>query len=382
MRDYAILLLDADGIITYWGEGARLMKRWTSAEAVGAHLRMFYLDGGSEDGTAEDHLITAAAHGESVSEGRRVRGDGTMFWADATLTALREADGTLLGFAKVTRDLTTRRAADAALLAATAAQHAAEAVSAAKSEFVATMSHEVRTPINALLGYADLLDLGVEGPLTDGQHVYVERLRTSAHHLLDLVEDVLDLARIDAGALPLEHALGRVGDVVVAALALVEPQARQRGLELVQDLGTQADGLSYWGEAKRVRQILVNLLANAVKFAQSRDGTPGRITVSVGADTEPPTGVELAGTGPWVYIRVEDSGPGIAASQLDTIFEPFAQVDRRSNNPVEGAGLGLTISRRLARRMGGDISVRSTVGVGSAFVVWLQVAPLRTDGRA
>jgi PAS domain S-box-containing protein len=102
VRDYAVFLLDADGVITYWGEGARLMKWWTVDEAVGGHLRMLYPDGGAEDGTAEDHLTAAAHHGESVSEGRRVRGDGSTFWAGATLTALREADGTLIGFAKVT----------------------------------------------------------------------------------------------------------------------------------------------------------------------------------------------------------------------------------------------------------------------------------------
>jgi signal transduction histidine kinase len=171
--------------------------------------------------------------------------------------------------------------------------------------------------------------------------------------------------------------------VVAAALALVEPQARQRGLELVQDLRTQAEGLSYWGDEGRVRQILVNLLANAVKFVQPRAGAPGRVTVSAGAATEPAADVALPGAGPWVYVRVEDTGPGIAQEQLDAIFEPFVQVGRRSNNPVGGAGLGLTISRRLARRMGGEISVESTVGVGSAFVVWLPEAPLeslRTGG--
>jgi PAS domain S-box-containing protein len=114
VRDYAIFLMDPDGIIRFWGEGARLMKRWTRREAEGGHLRMLYPDGGADDGTAEDHLRDAAAHGESVSDGRRVRGDGTTFWAHITLTALRGDDGALLGFAKVTRDLSAQRAADEA----------------------------------------------------------------------------------------------------------------------------------------------------------------------------------------------------------------------------------------------------------------------------
>ena len=120
VRDYAVFLMDADGIIRYWGEGAHLMKRWTREEAEGGHLRLLYPDGGAEDGTAEDHLREAAAKGESVSEGHRVRGDGTTFWAHITLTALISDDGILLGFAKVTRDITVRHAAEAAFALTTA----------------------------------------------------------------------------------------------------------------------------------------------------------------------------------------------------------------------------------------------------------------------
>jgi PAS domain S-box-containing protein len=114
VRDYAVFLMDADGIIRFWGEGAHLMKRWSKEEAEGAHLRLLYLDGGSEDGTAEFHLRDAVEHGESVSEGQRVRGDGKTFWARITLTALRDEEGKLLGFAKVTIDMTAQRAEDAA----------------------------------------------------------------------------------------------------------------------------------------------------------------------------------------------------------------------------------------------------------------------------
>ncbi|HEX8316828.1 PAS domain S-box protein [Longimicrobium sp.] len=121
VRDYAIFLLDRDGVIRFWGEGAHLMKWWTKEEAEGAHLRFLYPDGGAEDGTAEDHLRDAEMHGESVSEGCRVRRDGSTFLAGVTLTALRGPDGDLIGFAKTTRDLTARRAAEAAVARATAA---------------------------------------------------------------------------------------------------------------------------------------------------------------------------------------------------------------------------------------------------------------------
>jgi PAS domain S-box-containing protein len=385
VRDYAVFLLDADGIITYWGEGARLMKWWTRDEAVGAHLRLLYPDGGAEDGSAEDHLVAAAEHGESVSEGRRVRSDGSVFWAGATLTALRDVDGTLLGFAKVTRDLTARRAADAALVAAAEAERgraAAEAVSAAKSEFVATMSHEVRTPITAVLGYADLLADGIGGPLTEEQRSYVERLRLSARHLHGLVEAVLDLSRIDADPAPVEQgrrAGGRRRRGRARAGGAAGAPARPGARGGPPDAGGGAFVLGRRGtraadprEPARQR--------GEVHPAAGRGAGPGHRERRGGDPARrrrPPPGA-----GPWVYVRVEDTGPGIRAEQLSAIFDPFMQVGRPGDR---GAGLGLTISRRLARGMGGEISVESVVGVGSAFVVWLPEAPLaslRTGGGA
>ena len=382
VRDYAIFLMDPDGTITFWGEGARLIKWWTKDQAEGAHLRLLYPAGGSEDGTAEGHLRDAAERGEYTGEGHRIRSDGSTFWAGVTLTALWDEAGTLLGFAKVTRDLTARRAADALLQsaaqAAETARTEAESASAAKSGFLATMSHEIRTPINAVMGYLDLLDLGIEGPLAPGQRVYLGRARASARHLLALVSEVLDFSRLEAERMPMSRVSFRVGDALASALAIVAPPAQAKGLHLADAVSGYAAGLAGWGEEMRVRQILVNLLANAVKFTEPRDGEPGRITVSAGTATSVSPEARLSGPGPWVYVRVEDTGPGIPADRLSAVFEPFVQADMSLTRTHGGTGLGLAISRRLARAMGGEITARSEVGVGSTFFLWLPAAPVQS----
>jgi PAS domain S-box-containing protein len=385
VRDYAIFLLDPDGVITFWGEGARLIKWWTKDQAEGAHLRLMYPVGGSEDGTAEEHLWAAAEHGEYSGEGQRIRSDGSTFWAGVTLTALWDEEGGLLGFAKTTRDLTARRAADALLQtaaeAAEAARNDAVAASAAKSGFLATMSHEIRTPLNAVMGYLELLDLETDGPLTPGQRLHLARAGASARHLLTLITEVLDFSRIEADRVTLHHAAFRVGDAVDGALELVTPQARARGLEVADEVSGAAAGLAAWGDEARVRQILVNLLGNAIKFTQSSDDHVAQIVVSAGTATQPSPEAQLAGDGPWVYVRVEDTGAGISSDRLQPIFEPFVQANMALTRTHGGTGLGLAISRRLARLMGADVTARSEVGVGSSFFLWLPAAPVASLER-
>ena len=369
VRDYAIFLMDPDGIVTYWGEGARLMKWWTRDELEGVHLRAMYLDGGSEDGTAEGHLRKAAEWGEYTGEGQRIRSDGSTFWAGVSLTALRETDGTLLGFAKVTRDLTARHAAEAVLEAASAAAETlrvGQEANRSKGEFLTTLSHEIRTPVNAILGYADLLEMETAGSLTEEQRVHVERIRAGGAHLLSLVNDTLDLSRIEADRMPMAETTEQIGPVVQSALVLVEPQAKAKELRMTNEVSGFAAETPYRGDEERVRQILVNLLGNAVKF------TPrgGRITLSAGTAEQASPSAEMDGPGPWAWIRVEDTGPGIPPERLAVIFEPFEQVDM-SGGQHGGSGLGITISRRMARLMGGDLTVRSEVGRGSSFFLWL-----------
>ena len=235
---------------------------------------------------------------------------------------------------------------------------AAEAAAAnrAKAEFLAAMSHELRTPLNAIGGYAELIELGVRGPVTPEQVEDLRRIRRSQRHLLGLISDILNFSRLDAGRMEFH-----LGDVALAPLlteasAMIAPQAEARSLTCV--IEPVAPALAVRADPERLRQILLNLLGNAVKF------TPpgGRVNVSC---------TQRDGV---VDVRVADTGPGIAPEQQQAIFEPFVQLDRRLTNNVDGAGLGLAISRQLAYHMGGGLDVESRPGEGSIFVLSLPAA--------
>ena len=367
LRDYALFLMDRDGVIQCWGESARLMKWWTKEQAEGAHLRLVYPDGGSEDGTAEDHLRRAADTGEYTGEGHRVRSDGSTFWAYITLTALRNPKGELVGFTKVTRDFSARRAVEAALQGdqrvPSDVHTTAEEMSRLRRA-VATISHELRTPLNAIAGSISLLELQLASG--DRDPVHIQRLQRNSRHLLTIVEDVLELSRAEGGYVTLTPNVHRLGAAIEEALADVETQAQGRNVTLVNSVSGAAGDLPYWGDEARVSQILVNLLTNAIKFTDAG----GRITIS-GGTGETVTGASLAGPGPWAYVRVEDTGRGIPAENLGSIFEPFEQSE--VGDQQRGTGLGLSISRHLARQMDGDLTARSELGVGSRFTLWLPI---------
>lgn len=371
VREYAIVVLDGRGIITAWGESARLMKWWTKAQAQGAHLRLLYPDGGSEDGTAEAHLQAAAERGEYTGEGHRVRSDGSTFWARVTLTALKDADGQIQGFAKVVRDFTAERAAEArareALARATDAQRRAEEASKAKSLFVASVSHEIRSPLNALLGYLQLVQREMSGPLPDAYRAQLARIGRIGNHLRTVADDLLDQSRLESGRFTVNQSPARLGNAIDAAATIVAPHAAAKGLQLSNAVAGYGADVTYFGDEHRVRQILVNILTNAIKFTPAG----GVVKVSAGSAETPSPEAALAGRGPWIYARVEDNGHGIAPDRLATVFEPFEQADVDVTSPPEGSGLGLSISRRLARLMGGDLTVRSQLGRGSAFFLWL-----------
>ena len=237
------------------------------------------------------------------------------------------------------------------------ARIAAERANRAKSDFLAVMSHELRTPLNAIAGHSQILEMGLHGPITDEQREALERIGRAQRHLLGLINNVLNLARIETGRVEYRVRPVLVSSVLADLASLVQPQFAARDITLVSRLpdGTSGADLHVAVDREKLIQILTNLLGNAAKFTPARGNVELRLV-----ETDDPATVE---------IHVRDSGPGIPADKLEAIFEPFVQLERSLTSPSEGAGLGLAISRDLARGMGGDLRAESEVGSGATLIL-------------
>jgi signal transduction histidine kinase len=236
------------------------------------------------------------------------------------------------------------------------ARAVAESASRAKSEFLATMSHELRTPLNAVGGYVQLIEMGVHGPVTDEQRQALARIDRSQRHLLGLINDILNLSRIEAGRVDYVMTNVPLSETLTDVEPMIAPQLAAKSLSFEVQTPDRLPVVR--ADREKLEQVLLNLLSNAAKFTDPR----GRVWI----DT-----VERADKPGKVFVRVSDTGRGIPGDKLESIFEPFTQVDASHSRAGHGIGLGLAISRELARGMGGDLRVRSHLGQGSVFTVTL-----------
>src|SRR5687768_4897012 len=337
-----------------WANRAELdMLGYAADEYVGRNIVEFHVD----RDVINDMLIRLT-RGETLREheARMRHKDGSVRHVLVNSNVYRE-NGEFIHTRCFTRDITPLKEAAAErerlLERERAARAEAEQANRGKSEFLAVMSHELRTPLNAIAGYADLLELGVHGPLADAQHEALGRIQRSQRHLLGLINEVLNYARIESGNV--RYALGAVvmDDLLRSADALVAPQMSTKELEY-EYAGCDRSVVAH-ADPERLQQILLNLLTNAVKFTDRG----GRVRLECEVSTES------------VVVRVADSGIGIPHDKLESVFDPFVQIDTRLTRPQEGVGLGLAISRDLARGMAGDLRVESTPGAGSTFTLTL-----------
>ena len=362
---------DPDGAISWYNQRWYDYTGTTPEEMLGWGWRAVH-DAGHL-ARVEERYRRAVAAGEPWEDTFPLRGrDGAFRRFLSRALPLRDAEGRVVRWfgtnTDVEEQLRAEEARARALAEAERARAAAEEANRAKSGFLATMSHEIRTPINAVMGYADLLEMELKGPLTDGQRQYVERVRASSRHLLGLVNDVLDFAKVEAGQMAFVRERVELRAAADDALAIVAPLASARGIEMADE--PSDDPPASLADPDRVRQIALNLLSNAVKF--TRPG--GWVTVRCAVRREAPAWARLGGMGPWAVLEVEDTGIGIAPEQLARVFDPFTQVDETHTREAGGTGLGLAISRRFARLMGGDLTASSRPGVGSVFTLWLPAA--------
>jgi PAS domain S-box-containing protein len=399
VTDYAIYVLDVDGRVATWNSGAERMKGYAASEILGKSFAVFFSEEDVRNGKPARELEIARTTGRFEEEGWRTRKDGTRFWANVVVTPLRDAHRQLIGFSKITRDLTARReaeeteralvreqiarveaertqrrlreseeAAHAAVLRAESAARRAEAASRVKDEFLATVSHELRTPLNAMLGYAALLRK--RGASDPAMQKPIDAIHRNAQAQARLIEDILDVSRIVTGKLRLDPLPTDLTVVVNEAIDVVRPSSNAKDITIT--FATTSDPAVVIGDHERLRQVAWNLLSNSVKFTD------------VGGAIE--VGIERKGGE--ILLSVHDTGRGIAPEFLPYVFDRFNQADSSTTRAVGGLGLGLAIVRHIVELHGGQVRAESEgAGKGARFCVTLpirgavDVDPARISGQ-
>ena len=354
--DYAILMLDPEGRIASWNAGAERIKGYKADEIIGQHFSRFYPSEDLEAGKPAYELKVASERGRYEEEGWRIRKDGSRFWANVVITALRDGNGRLRGFAKVTRDITEHKRAQEIIIHA---KEEAERASKFKDQFLSTMSHELRTPLNAVLGFSALLADERYGPLNDRQQRYIDHIHTGGKHLLNLINDILDLSKIEAGRMELTREDVAVASAFAEVISALYPLAEKKSHALLQQV---EPNLHVHADAMRFKQVLTNLIGNAIKF------TPERGSIELVARQ----------VNNQVKIEVRDNGPGIPPEQQQRIFEAFVRLTQ-TGSATEGTGLGLAITARLVELHGSTLGIESQPGGGACFYFSLPLIAIPPD---
>ena len=355
VRDYAIFTVGIDGNIASWHEGAALMKGYTAEEAIGMPFATLFRQEDRDAGRPQFEMDVAARTGEYKGEGSRRRANGSHFDAAVVLTALRGPQGQLLGFLKLTQDISERRRVEReredVLRNVEAARVEAERINHAMGEFLATISHELRTPLGAILGWAQVLDRQPSDAATVTHAL--EAITRNARAQVQLIEDLLDMSRIESGQLRLDMRPIEVGIVVTKAIDAILPAATAKGIRLDAVVGGVA---VVSADPDRLQQVVWNLVSNAVKFTPN--GGQVTLGVVVGVDD--------------VKLSVSDTGEGIEPTFLLRMFDRFQQQDGSTTRRHGGLGLGLSIARQLTELHGGNLQGESAgLGKGSTFTVSL-----------
>ena len=340
VRDYAIFMLDENGNVRSWNSGARAINGWEAHEIIGKPLAIFYTPQDRDEGKPQAELEAAKLFGRVENEGWRVRKDGTVYWVNAVVSAIRAADGKLIGFAKVTRDMTERRRLEEL-----------ERSSRRMNEFLAMLAHELRNPLAPIRNAVTVMQLEeLPTPALRNCRDIIDRQLT---HVTRLVDDLLDIGRLSTGKVKLRLEVVRLSEVISRSIEAAKPLIESRRHQLTVEVPTEPIYVN--ADPTRLAQILQNLLVNAAKYTP--DG--GRIAV------------KAESAGGFATVAVSDNGRGLAEHDLDSIFELFRQA--HTDAPTEsGLGIGLTLARSLAEMHGGTLEARSPgPGKGSTFTLRL-----------
>jgi len=357
VQDYAIFMLDPSGNVASWNRGAQKLKGYEPKEIIGQHFSNFYPQVDRDNKKPEWELAEAIKHGRIEDEGWRIKKDGSRFWANVIITALRDQEGELVGFAKVTRDLTERKGHEDTLqLANDQLRHQAaelEKLNRSKDEFISLASHQLRTPATGVKQFLGLVLEGYAGELSEQQIEFLQKAYDSNDRQIDLVNSLLRVAQVDAGKVVLHPTEVELGSLITDVIEEQKDIFTERNQNI--EVAKEGNPTSLKADKARLRMVLENLIDNASKY------TPhgGHITVSVSTKKDTCT------------IDIRDSGVGIDKASLSQLFTKFTRIQNDLSDSVGGSGLGLYWANKIILLHGGEISVKSNPGEGSTFSIHL-----------